>query len=798
MSFSHDNPNLQKLSKKIAEGGKDFIVVLGAGASRQAGLPNWRELRDSLLECVEQRFLEMGKSGIKNFLETTRDLPDYWDAFEEIQKELGLSEYTKAITSRLDTSVKQTPKLYPELWKLNIAGIVTFNLDKFSLDSYSNQFGKAVDYATGIEPHKYSSFLSNHEGFVFHPHGILTDPSSWVMTRSEKNRLYQEDSFKKILCNLFNAKNLIFIGFNPGENAFLDLLGHISIYQGKLSGDNFCIIPSVSEPTRRKYEEVGLSIISYAPDDSEMHTEVLDIIKWLTKNKASFDVDYASVSSDKAQFEETQLEELLKQDYTLEDLRKTLNGIISKIIPAEESPTADEIEKLKSFYKKHGRLLHDAWYINPDADGDDDGSQLWGYRLTGKIGKGSFGRVLEAYDSQGKKLAIKVLLEEVRDNQDYMNCFRRGSRAMQIMKKHHVNGMVEIKEAYEVPACIVMDYIEGYTLRQAVDNRCFATLQQRLIVIEKIAEIIHTAHQLEESVLHRDIKPENIILENCYSSDFDDDLEVKVLDFDLAWHRGATENTVLATGSQGFMAPEQAITGKHDRTRSKAVDVYSIGMLLYYMLLDENPLPNAHKFKKFRENIVEGLERKHNFSWHVCPAFLADTIILATKHAQTDRISLSTFIERLRTVSSMEIEDSLANSHPMLLQELSSLIDPISEVQLIDEFGRNIRAVNHVMGKSIEFSTSSAGSEIILNISLRTMKNSADNRNRNVKYIRPALDKATSKANRQLFQVEVDKIIDPGVMSIILHCKLPQSISKAWLKNAANNIKDIRTEMQFT
>lgn len=66
----------------------------------------------------------------------------------------------------------------------------------------------------------------------------------------------------------------------------------------------------------------------------------------------------------------------------------------------------------------------------------------------------------------------------------------------------------------------------------------------------------------------------------------------KILDFDLSWHKGATELTVaLGAMSQGFKAPEQ-VDEDDNLTRNTAVDVYSIGMLSYYVLTGKNPMPN--------------------------------------------------------------------------------------------------------------------------------------------------------------------------------------------------------------
>ena len=95
--------------------------------------------------------------------------------------------------------------------------------------------------------------------------------------------------------------------------------------------------------------------------------------------------------------------------------------------------------------------------------------------------------------------------------------------------------MVKIHDSCEVPACIVMDYIDGVTLRDAIDNRYIEKLEVKLSLLERIAKVIHSAHQLEERILHRDLKLENVMIENCFSAlDFDDPdniPNIKILDF---------------------------------------------------------------------------------------------------------------------------------------------------------------------------------------------------------------------------------------------------------------------------
>ena len=110
---------------------------------------------------------------------------------------------------------------------------------------------------------------------------------------------------------------------------------------------------------------------------------------------------------------------------------------------------------------------------------------------------------------------MKILLPEVKDKVQYLSCFRRGIRSMKILKDKHVEGMVKIYSSYAKSRhALLWDYVEGVTLRRAVDDHLLKSLNKKLEVILSIAYIIHKAHGTEECILHRDLKPENVMLQD--------------------------------------------------------------------------------------------------------------------------------------------------------------------------------------------------------------------------------------------------------------------------------------------
>ena len=114
---------------------------------------------------------------------------------------------------------------------------------------------------------------------------------------------------------------------------------------------------------------------------------------------------------------------------------------------------------------------------------------------------------------------------------------------MRILNKYRLQGMVPYIDATEIPAVVVMGWVEGPTLKQAVESHYVDQWKTRLHIASTLAEIIRRAHSLLERVLHRDIRPANIMLKGYYTDP--DSFEVVVLDFDLSWHQGASERSVI-------------------------------------------------------------------------------------------------------------------------------------------------------------------------------------------------------------------------------------------------------------
>ena len=170
--------------------------------------------------------------------------------------------------------------------------------------------------------------------------------------------------------------------------------------------------------------------------------------------------------------------------------------------------------------------------------------------------------------------------------------------------KRDVAGMVAYQEASEIPAFVVMDWVDGPTLSAAREARQIDDWGSILKIGCQMTDIIRHAHAIPERVLHRDIRPANIMLKGFYGRP--DEWRVVVLDFDLSWHQGALEQSVIHGAVAGYLAPEQIQAIPGASTRHAAVDSFGVGMTLYFMIAGTDPLPAQHLHRDWEKDGAGG------------------------------------------------------------------------------------------------------------------------------------------------------------------------------------------------
>ncbi len=194
------------------------------------------------------------------------------------------------------------------------------------------------------------------------------------------------------------------------------------------------------------------------------------------------------------------------------------------------------------------------------------------YRIIAKIGVGGMAVIYKAHDTLlDRYVAIKVLKEEYLSNEQFLKKFKREAQAAAKLTHANIVNVFDVGEEDGLHY-IVMELIEGQTLKKYIEERGCLTWKETLAIALQIASALDTAHR--HNIIHRDIKPQNILMT--------DDGIPKVSDFGIA--KAVTSTTVTsdgdAIGSVHYISPEQARGGFVDE-RS---DLYSLGIMMYEML----------------------------------------------------------------------------------------------------------------------------------------------------------------------------------------------------------------------
>jgi serine/threonine protein kinase len=208
--------------------------------------------------------------------------------------------------------------------------------------------------------------------------------------------------------------------------------------------------------------------------------------------------------------------------------------------------------------------------------------RLGHYEVLELIGRGGFGIVARAFDETlNRVVAIKVMAPQLATTSPPRKRFLREARAAAAIRHENVVTIYSVEEQ-PVPY-LVMEYIDGQTLQQRIDETGPLGVREVLRIGYQIACGLSAAH--EKGLIHRDIKPGNIMLERQIPQ------RVKVTDFGLA--RAAddaslTQSEVIA-GTPMYMAPEQAL----NETIDHRADLFSLGSVLYLIVSGRPPFRAA-------------------------------------------------------------------------------------------------------------------------------------------------------------------------------------------------------------
>jgi tetratricopeptide (TPR) repeat protein len=201
--------------------------------------------------------------------------------------------------------------------------------------------------------------------------------------------------------------------------------------------------------------------------------------------------------------------------------------------------------------------------------------QIGKYKILSKIGQGAMGEVFKAHDPVlDRYVAIKTIAGELSGDEMLRTRFHR--EAQSAARLNHPN-IIKVFDFGEESGTLymAMELLEGTDLKHAISKRTLHTLEDKLRILEQIAEGLAFAHANE--VVHRDLKPANIHIQAG---------QVKIMDFGLARLSGSEiTRTGMVMGTPHYMSPEQ-VRGERADARS---DVFALGCVFYEMLSYRKP-----------------------------------------------------------------------------------------------------------------------------------------------------------------------------------------------------------------
>jgi serine/threonine protein kinase len=208
------------------------------------------------------------------------------------------------------------------------------------------------------------------------------------------------------------------------------------------------------------------------------------------------------------------------------------------------------------------------------------GDSIGPYVIRSRIGAGGMGQVYLAEQvAVGRKVALKVIHQELAHDRDMIARFFNEARAVTRIGHEHIVEIYDLGQAPGGEYFIVMEFLDGENLAQAMARTQVLETSRALHIAAQVADALGAAHR--NAIVHRDLKPDNIMLTSALGEpDY-----VKVLDFGLAKmysDMGGQPLTArgVIVGTPQYMAPEACETGTIVDYRA---DIYSLGVLLFQM-----------------------------------------------------------------------------------------------------------------------------------------------------------------------------------------------------------------------
>lgn len=259
------------------------------------------------------------------------------------------------------------------------------------------------------------------------------------------------------------------------------------------------------------------------------------------------------------------------------------------------------------------------------------------YRVRARIARGGMATVYVATDLRlERRIALKVMHSHLSDDTVFQGRFIQEARAAARLADPHVVNVFDQGQDGEM-AYLVMEYLPGITLRDLLREQRRLSIPQTITIMDAVLSGLAAAHRA--GIVHRDVKPENVLLA--------EDGRIKIGDFGLA--RATTANTAtgqMLLGTIAYLAPELVTRGTAD-ARS---DIYALGIMLYEMLVGEQPYKGEQPMQIAYQHATDSVPRPSAKNPGV-PELLDELVMWATEREPDERpTDARVMLDRLREI----------------------------------------------------------------------------------------------------------------------------------------------------
>ena len=306
--------------------------------------------------------------------------------------------------------------------------------------------------------------------------------------------------------------------------------------------------------------------------------------------------------------------------------------------------------------------------------GDDlqPGDRIDRYTIVRKLGQGGMGSVyLVRHETLGVFRAAKVLSGELygRGGEFVKRFIQEAKMACSISHPNIVNVLDVVDESDSGLCYIIMEYVDGGTVRNVLHSIPHLSEIHAIIIAEAVAEALKAA--AEQKIVHRDIKPDNVMLTRRG--------EVKLADLGIA--KNTEENLQLTKshimmGTPAYLAPEQAQDAHSVDVRA---DIYSLGATLYEMLTGEIPYPGKSTYDILTKLVSAPVPDPRALVDSISPQTARLVMKMLSKQAKQRQHSAEELLKEIRALNILPPDfDSQKSIRELLEQSGAGNYTPVS------------------------------------------------------------------------------------------------------------------------